>query len=659
MARITLDIRADDNASQILAKVNEQQAKLNIETKNGTAANRQAAQQAKNLQQAYLGLAAGTAAVIAGSVAVLQAADKQIKAEARLTGVLRANGSAAQFATGELKAFASSIQAATNVDDVKILDAISTFTSFGNISIDVTKRATQAAVDMGAVFGDVTSATQAIGKALNSPVEGLTALQRVGIRFTDQQKEQIKSLVEQNKLFEAQSIILQEVEGRFSGTGETIADNVSGLQRISNAWSDFMEELGRSQALRSASNVFAGLLETLQKSASLDNTRWSLVDIVSAGLGSVSSRVGSGERFINLPQAQVDALADQLSALDPETVRTLTSRFNRQQKEYIDLLTRNSQTRAAAVEANARLAREAEERALAEEQRLRDQASREREALARSIEAEARFNLKGSKDRTVVDKFGGFAEAEKIRQDAITQATEEGNEERIEAQVNYFDEVVKLYEQNEKAINQIYSQGLDIFNRLFIDSVDQQISVLEKQLEAEKRFYSEQLKLKKDTGQETAQFEQDFANKQLQTEEELERLREEAARRKFERDKVLAIADATIKGAQGFVAALAGGPLGIALASVIAGLTATQIGLIASQQFPGLATGGIVQPQPGGSLFRLAEAGEPEAVIPLSKLGNMGGGVTVNIGTSIGVPTRELMLTIKRELSKLATERVN
>lgn len=35
---------------------------------------------------------------------------------------------------------------------------------------------------------------------------------------------------------------------------------------------------------------------------------------------------------------------------------------------------------------------------------------------------------------------------------------------------------------------------------------------------------------------------------------------------------------------------------------------------------PQLATGGIVMPQPGGVLANLAEAGEPEAVIPLSKL---------------------------------------
>jgi TP901 family phage tail tape measure protein len=51
----------------------------------------------------------------------------------------------------------------------------------------------------------------------------------------------------------------------------------------------------------------------------------------------------------------------------------------------------------------------------------------------------------------------------------------------------------------------------------------------------------------------------------------------------------------------------------------------------------GLADGGIVKSKPGGSLFNIGEGGKDEAVIPLDRLGQMGGGgnVTVNI---IGAP---------------------
>jgi phage-related protein len=53
-------------------------------------------------------------------------------------------------------------------------------------------------------------------------------------------------------------------------------------------------------------------------------------------------------------------------------------------------------------------------------------------------------------------------------------------------------------------------------------------------------------------------------------------------------------------------------------------------------KIPQLAEGGIVMPKPGGTLANIAEAGRPEAVIPLDRLGNMGTtnkfSITVNAG---------------------------
>lgn len=52
---------------------------------------------------------------------------------------------------------------------------------------------------------------------------------------------------------------------------------------------------------------------------------------------------------------------------------------------------------------------------------------------------------------------------------------------------------------------------------------------------------------------------------------------------------------------------------------------------------PRLAEGGIVMPRPGGVSVTVAEAGQPEAVIPLSKMGSMGTNITIqgNVGWSI------------------------
>jgi len=57
---------------------------------------------------------------------------------------------------------------------------------------------------------------------------------------------------------------------------------------------------------------------------------------------------------------------------------------------------------------------------------------------------------------------------------------------------------------------------------------------------------------------------------------------------------------------------------------------------------PRMATGGIVMPSPGGSIVNVAEAGQPEAIIPLDRLGKMGGGTTnnysINVQAGVGDP---------------------
>jgi len=53
-------------------------------------------------------------------------------------------------------------------------------------------------------------------------------------------------------------------------------------------------------------------------------------------------------------------------------------------------------------------------------------------------------------------------------------------------------------------------------------------------------------------------------------------------------------------------------------------------------KIPQLADGGIVMPQPGGVLANIAEAGKPEAVIPLDRAGGFGGN-TINITVNAGM----------------------
>ena len=66
-------------------------------------------------------------------------------------------------------------------------------------------------------------------------------------------------------------------------------------------------------------------------------------------------------------------------------------------------------------------------------------------------------------------------------------------------------------------------------------------------------------------------------------------------------------------------------------------------------KIPRLADGGVVMPSPGGSIVNVAEAGKAEAIIPLDRMGNLGGGNTYNININRASLTgEEIVQAIRR-----------
>jgi hypothetical protein len=100
-------------------------------------------------------------------------------------------------------------------------------------------RATMAAIDMAAAgFGEAESNATQLGKALNDPIAGITALNRAGIQFTNDQKALIASLVESGNVLGAQEIILKEIEGQVGGTAAATADSSDKMKIAFNSISE-------------------------------------------------------------------------------------------------------------------------------------------------------------------------------------------------------------------------------------------------------------------------------------------------------------------------------------------------------------------------------------------------------------------------------------
>lgn len=145
---------------------------------------------------------------------------------AQVQAVLKSMGPVAQRNAEQLQANASALQDLSLYDDDDVLRTVTAnMLTFGNIAGQSFDRAQLAAVNLSArLKQDLQSSTIQIGKALNDPIKGVTALQRVGVSFTAQQKEMIKNWVEHGKIAQAQGLILNELEKEFGGAAKAARD---------------------------------------------------------------------------------------------------------------------------------------------------------------------------------------------------------------------------------------------------------------------------------------------------------------------------------------------------------------------------------------------------------------------------------------------------
>jgi len=189
--------------------------------------------------------AMGGAIVGALGMAVSSAAESE-QAMAQLDAVLQSTGGAAGLTRDELTNLADALQKVTTYDDEAIIGAESLMLTFTKVGKEVFPEAIATVLDMSTALGqDLQSSTIQLGKALNDPIAGITALSRVGVSFTETQKETIKAMVETGDVLGAQKLILAELAVEFGGSATAAADTLNGsIEQLGNSFGNLMEAIG-------------------------------------------------------------------------------------------------------------------------------------------------------------------------------------------------------------------------------------------------------------------------------------------------------------------------------------------------------------------------------------------------------------------------------
>jgi hypothetical protein len=189
-----------------------------------------------------LGPIAGALAAAWGGAESVSGYKTQLQAERKLAAVLETTGHAAGLTADEMKKLAGDLRNVTNFSDEATIESMALLATFKEIKGDVFGDATAAIQDMASVMGtDLKGATIQVGKALNNPIVGMSALADAGVSFTEAQKLQIKTMQEAGDVAGAQGVILAELSGEFGGTAKAMADPWT---QAKNAIGDVGEVIG-------------------------------------------------------------------------------------------------------------------------------------------------------------------------------------------------------------------------------------------------------------------------------------------------------------------------------------------------------------------------------------------------------------------------------
>ena len=251
---LTLALRVRADTQQALAGMRGMESSLGNIDKRGRRADRSLRSVVRTvlrLGAAYFSLRAGLGVIRS----IIGATGEQAAAIAQVERGLRNLGRQTTLTSAGLQKQAADIQSLTTVGDELILRYQSILLTFRKIDDSNFNRTIQAALDLSTAL-DTTAKESALqlGKALEDPARGLTALRRSGTVFSEAQETVIKRLVETNRLAEAQSLILEEVEQQYGGSARAARFGYGAVggaaQALGNTLGDLLENVEGAEDLR-------------------------------------------------------------------------------------------------------------------------------------------------------------------------------------------------------------------------------------------------------------------------------------------------------------------------------------------------------------------------------------------------------------------------
>lgn len=255
-------------------------------------------------------------------------ADESNRIQANLAASIKSTGGAAGLSVRDINAMNDALMEQTGIDDELLTQASAVLLTFRHISSDAFPRATQAAIDLSAKLGgDLQGSIVMVGKALDDPIAGVTALRRVGVQLSDEQEQQIKDFMDVNDLASAQAVIMQELETQVGGTASAIHEQGNRSEDAKNAIENLKEEIGQSmipaqqawnEAVQKAADGWMQLFKNMNLTNDIAAEQKRIMEeqgLILAGKHNETTRAAIAEGKLTIAtKAQIDAAYEQARA---------------------------------------------------------------------------------------------------------------------------------------------------------------------------------------------------------------------------------------------------------------------------------------------------------------------------------------------------------
>jgi hypothetical protein len=289
---------------------------------------------------------AGLAALKFGADS-LKAFSEAQQVAAQTDAVIKSTGGSANVTADQVSGLATEIRNLSGIDDEAVQASENLLLTFRDIhnaageGNDIFDQTTRAIADMATAMNQgaipsqeqLAQTTIQVGKAMNDPIKGMTALRRVGVAFTDSQVATITSLQKSGDLMGAQKIILGELTAEFGGAAEAAGNTFAGSMAKAKGKVDDLEEsvgaLGASLVLAFTGD-YAGAASLWVDTVSDPKTNEALYQLATTTTLNASKQkeltaeVLANADALGLSKEQVQAYVGAINTLTPAQVAART-----------------------------------------------------------------------------------------------------------------------------------------------------------------------------------------------------------------------------------------------------------------------------------------------------------------------------------------------